>query len=221
MFKKVVPIIALLALSGCVSTKNIKITQEQIKQLNPNHVSLTAREKPDFAAMTAGKAMFALVGAVAMIAAGNEIVQENNIDDPAHYIQKQLAQEINQAYGFSIDHSAPKLVKTANEKKIASEFPESDLVLDVQTINWSFAYFPTDWDNYRVMYSAKVRLIETKTQNIIAEGFCSRVPEESETAPSHAELLSDNAARIKQELRIAADQCINEFKSNVLNIQTV
>lgn len=221
MFKKFVPMIALLVLSGCVSTKNIKITQEQIKQLNPNHVSLTTRNKPDFSAMTAGKAMFALIGAAAMIAAGNEIVQENDIDDPAHYIQKQLAQELKLAYGFNIDQAQPTLVNTTNGKKIASQFPESDLVLDVQTINWSFGYFPTDWDNYRVMYSAKVRLIETKTQNVIAEGFCYRVPEEDETAPSHDELLSNNAARIKQELKIAADQCINEFKSNVLNIQTV
>ena len=63
---------------------------------------------------------FALIGAAAMIAAGNEIVQENDIDDPAHYIQKQLAQELKLAYGFNIDQSQPTLVNTTNGKKIAS-----------------------------------------------------------------------------------------------------
>ena len=117
--------------------------------------------------MTAGKAMFALVGAAAMIAAGNEIVEENNIEDPASYIQSELAKELSKSYGFKINETDEKSVKTSKGSEIAKAFPESDLVLDVETINWSFAYFPTDWDNYRVIYSAKLRLIDTKSKSIV------------------------------------------------------
>lgn len=220
MKKVAILVTSFTILSGCVSTKNLQISQQTLKQLNPNNVALTTREKPNFSAITAGKAMFALVGAAAMIAAGNEIVEKNNIEDPASYIQSELAKELSKSYGFTINETNSKSVKTSNGAEIAKDFPESDLVLDVETINWSFAYFPTDWDNYRVIYSAKLRLIDTKSKSIIAEGFCARVPEEGETAPSHEELLANKAERLKQELKIAASNCIGEFKNKVLSIQS-
>ncbi|WP_448556127.1 hypothetical protein [Thalassotalea montiporae] len=214
--KKMIMLISVVTiLSGCVSTKNVRISQQDLKQLNPNNLALTKREKPDFAAMTAGKAMFALVGAAAMIAAGNDIVEENSIEDPASYIQGELAKELTKNYGFKLGKS--KNVTTSKSKKISEEFQGSDLVLDVETVNWSFVYYPSDWDNYRVIYSAKLRLFDTKTESVIAEGFCSRVPENIDTAPSHDELLDNNAALIKQELKIAANTCIDEFKTNVFS----
>ena len=217
--KKVVLLISLFAmLSACVSTKNIKISAVDIKQLNPNNLAITTRVKPDFAAMTAGKAMFAMLGAAAMIAAGNDIVKENEIDDPARYIQAELAKALNASYVFTLSDKAPVTVKTDKAAKITAAFPESDLVLDVETINWSFAYFPTDWDNYRVIYSVKLRLFNTKTNTIVAEGFCSRVPEEDASAPSYDELLVNKAAKLKEELKIAADQCIGELKAKVFSI---
>jgi hypothetical protein len=218
--KKVVLLIGLFAmLSGCVSTKNIKISEADFKLLNPNQLAMTTRDKPDFAAMTAGKAMFAMLGAAAMISAGNDIVKENDIDDPARYIQAELAKALNINYGFALSESAAVKVKTDKPAKITAAFADSDLVLDLETINWSFAYFPTDWDNYRVIYSVKLRLFNTKTNSIVAEGFCSRVPEEDDTAPSYEELLANKAERIKQELKIAADKCISELSANVFSIK--
>jgi hypothetical protein len=52
---------------------------------------VTTSDRPDFAAMTAGKAMFGMVGAFAMISAGNKVIRENNVEDPAHYIGSELA----------------------------------------------------------------------------------------------------------------------------------
>ncbi|KXI28290.1 YajG family lipoprotein [Paraglaciecola hydrolytica] len=217
--KKVVLLVGLFAmLSGCVSTKNIQISAADIKQLNPNNVAMTTRDKPDFAAMTAGKAMFAMLGAAAMIAAGNDLVKENQVEDPARYIQAELAKALNTSYGFELSEGSALKVNTDKPAKIATLFPESDLVLDLETINWSFAYFPTDWDNYRVIYSVKLRLFNTKTKSMVAEGFCARVPEEDTTAPSYDELVANKAERLKQELKIAADHCIGEFKSKFLSI---
>ncbi len=88
----------------------------------------------------------------------------------------------------------------------------------MQTINWSFGYFPTDWNSYRVMYSAKAQLLERSTGKVVAEGFCSRVPEATEDAPSHETLLADNAAVLKRELNLAADECIATLKATMLRI---
>ena len=61
----------------------------------------------------------------------------------------------------------------------------------VRTVNWSFAYFPTDWNSYRVIYSAKLRLTDTRNRKVLAEGFCARIPEKSDSAPGYEELLAD------------------------------
>jgi hypothetical protein len=108
------------------------------------------------------------------------------------------------------------LARSTNPAELARQYSGADLLLDVQTVNWGFAYFPTDWNNYRVIYSAKARLIDTKTRKVLAEGFCSRVPEKTDDAPSHEELLANQAARLKQELEAAADHCISEFRAKVL-----
>lgn len=210
-------IVGLSALAGCASTKTVSIDAQKLEQMNVTSVGLTKRDKPDFSALTADKAMFALAGALASIAAGNELIEENKVDDPAAYIRTKLVEGLVNKYGYSFGE--PTFVDSTKPAKITPAFSGQDLVLDIETINWSFGYFPTDWNNYRVMYSAKLRLIDTKSNKIIAEGFCARVPEQSDTAPSYDELLADEAAVIKSELKSAADQCIQEFKTKVFNLQ--
>jgi hypothetical protein len=78
-----------VVLSGCVSAPT--------KSLDPGstwqgkHVVISHYAKPDFTAMTAGKAAFGLFGAVAMINAGDELVTSENIEDPAIEISERLA----------------------------------------------------------------------------------------------------------------------------------
>jgi len=218
MFKITGSLFAVLLLSGCVSTKNVQMDRESIKMSKPGSIMTTQREKPDFAAMTAGKAAFALFGAMAMISAGNEIIEENAVDDPADFISKELAKHLSNSLILKMKNGDSKLIDSTDTSDIASSYSASDLVLDVQTINWSFVYFPTDWDSYRVIYSAKIRLIDTRNKSLIAEGFCSRVPEENESAPSYDDLLNKQAAGLKKELHEAAIHCISEFKNNVLKV---
>jgi hypothetical protein len=49
----------------------------------------------------------------------------------------------------------------------------------------------------------------------MAEGFCARTPEQTDDAPSHDELLENQAVRLKEELKLAADFCINAPKTKV------
>jgi hypothetical protein len=215
MNKFLILVIATLLTTGCVSTKNIPLKSESTASLKDSELSVSKREKPGFGAMTAGKAMFGAIGAAAMISAGNKIVNDNQIEDPANYIAEQLANHIASSYQAKITTEAP-LVKGSKPGDILKAKVNAPYLLDVQTINWSFAYFPSDWNNYRVIYSTKLRLINTKTKKIIAEGFCARVPEDSKTAPTYDQLLENKASRLKQELKISADHCVDELKKKVL-----
>lgn len=217
--KNIIPIIALIILSGCVSTKNIPLNQNNISKMDPSSILVTKRAKPDFTAMTAGKAGFGLLGAAAMVSSGNKIVKNNSIEDPAAYIGANLSAELTSKYGLKVNE-LNTLIKSRKAKEISKRYlkSNSDWILDIETINWSFGYFPSDWNNYRVIYTAKLRLIDSRDNSIVAEGFCSRVPKKDSSAPSHDELLDQNAARIKSELLAAADHCIKEFKTKVLKI---
>ena len=222
MFRRIVALSMLampLLLVGCVSTKNVKADVEMLRSDQPATVTVSARKKPDFVAMTAGTAAVGgLLGALAMIEAGNDIVEENGVQDPASYIGAELAKSMTQSLGVQLVENGGKLAESGKPGDLAKVYDNAHLLLDVQTINWSFTYFPTDWNNYRVVYSAKLRLVDTRTGKLRAEGFCARVPEKSDGAPSRDQLLADSAALLKNELKVAADYCIGQFRANVLGV---
>ena len=209
--------IALFSMAGCVSVNQIPMTPEAANGIKDKEVVTGTRKKPGFAAMTAGKAMFAMVGALAMISAGNEIVAKNDIQDPAGYISGKLGAALSAKYGTRV---STKTVEITDEdvQAISKSNPGVDLILDVRTINWSFAYFPTTWNKYHVLYSARLRLIDVKGARVVSEGFCSRVPEETPNSPTYEELLANNAQRLKKELKDDADYCVDDFKAEVLKL---
>src|SRR5258708_14328233 len=82
--KRRIPIALLFVfLGGCVSTRNATVGEERTHEWRGKSVALTVRPRADFVAMTAGKAAFALIGAVAMIKAGKAIVAKNGVEAQA------------------------------------------------------------------------------------------------------------------------------------------
>jgi len=206
------------ALSGCVSTKTVAVDHNVLAGFRGATIVVSQREKPTFAANTAGKAMFGLVGAAAAISSGKEIIRENDVADPAVYISQALLTDLVRDQGLSVKDGAA--TNTVDVAQLAKQYSGADLLIDVQTINWSYWYFPTNWSHYRVIYSAKLRLIDTKHAKLIADSFCARVPEETPDAPTREELLDNHAAGLKKQLAIAADFCVQEFRTKAL-LETV
>jgi hypothetical protein len=151
--------------------------------LQGRSIALTTRHRPDFAAMTAGKMMFGAIGAVAMIHAGNTIVDENGVEDPSVYIGQQLLQsEVSQNGGVSAP-AQTVVADTHDAAKLTHLYTGADFILDVQTVNWSFIYFPTNYTHYKVIYSAKLRIIDAHKGNLVAEGFCVRKGDDEKSHP--------------------------------------
>ena len=204
---------ALALLAGCVSVEHIPLAPGAAEALRGREAALVSRDRPDFGAMTAARvAIGGLIGAAVMMEAGNRVVADNNVQDPAHAIAQAIAAELKEAHQLRV---APGTISvdTDDAAKIAKENPAGDLLLDVRTINWGYSYFPTSWNRYRVFYSARLRLIDLKRAQVLAEGFCSRMPEETPTAPTGDELLANGAAVLKNELNTAAGFCIEHFRT--------
>jgi hypothetical protein len=165
--------------------------------------------------MTAGKAMFGLLGAAAMISAGNTIVVDNNIEDPAPFVADQLREAVENKYGMVTAAGTAPLVDTTDTLKLAALYAAGDFVLDVQTINWSFVYRP-NLTHYRVLYSVKVRLIEIHGAKLLAEAFCYRKDDDDKNPPTHEELLANQAALLKKRLHDHAAECAGELTNKLL-----
>jgi len=215
--KKIVATFSVLScglLASCVSTQDAPLANGKI--LQQKQTVTAKRETPSFAAMTPGKASFGMIGAAAMLSSGNGIVRDNNVEDPANWISKELAAGIQKKYGTRL--AGTRDVTDESPAAIAKACSDADYVLDVRTINWSFVYFPVNWGTYRVIYSAKLRLIDCKTGKVIAEGFHARIPEKSPQSPSYDDLVNRQASGLKRELQIGAAECLNYFKYNILKL---
>lgn len=215
-----------LALAGCVSVEHIPMNASTADSLKGREISLSERPKPDFGAMTAGRmaggALFGAIGGAvagsAMVSTGNEIVQQNNLADPAEHIASSLSGALSAKFGAKLN--APRTPLSTDEAAEAAKSASgSDLVLDVRTINWGFIYFPTSWSKYRVMYTARTRLIDAKKGQVLAEAGCAvPVADNADAAPTYEEMLADGAARLRKELAQAADHCAAEFASKMFSL---
>lgn len=208
-------LVAVLAsISGCTTLESRPISGKSVQDIQEQTVAYTTRPKPDFAAMTPGKAMFGLIGAAAMIAEGNQLVAENNLPDPANIISDSLLGELEG--GFGAKRAAAVKVSSEDVGEIATAAQgTARYVVDAQTIQWHVVYFPSDFTRYRLIYAARARLIDTQTKTVVAEGFCRRVPDNVANAPSYDALVARGAAVLKARLNAAGKECFNDIRAHM------
>jgi hypothetical protein len=205
-----------VVLSGCVSAPT--------KSLDPGstwqgkHVVVSHYAKPDFSAMTAGKAAFGLFGAVAMINAGNELVTSENIEDPAIEISERLANGLVEKRSAIMLPASPSVAADDSPSSLVKAYPGADVILDVKTINWMYAYYPSQWSKYHVIYAARVRLIDGKTGALVAQHLCKVDPTDPNNPPTNEALRTDHAALLKQSLHKAADTCVSDVEKQALRV---
>jgi hypothetical protein len=202
------------ALSGCVSAPTKPLPSST--NLQARTVVLSAYAKPDFVAMTPGKAMFGPIGVAGMVHAGNQLVRTDAIADPAIDLGHQLASELVAKDADTILPGATIVSANDNPASLVKTYPGADLIIDVKTINWSYAYYPTKWQTYHVNYAARVRLLNVSTGALLAQQLCKVDPTDPQHPPAGEALLADHGALLKQLLQHAGDSCVRNFEQQVL-----
>lgn len=206
-----------LALGACTTINNKQISPETSTQLQGKTVAVTSYKAPDFTAFTAGKAAFAILGAAAMISEGNEIVQQNNIEDPAIAIGKGLQEKLK-ASKNTVPVATPLAVTSDDLSGILSKNTDAQYIIDYQTLNWMFNYYPTDWSHYKVSYGGRLRLIDVATKAVVAESGCTAVQGDDKNPPTKDQLLDNNAQLLKSYLAKAASDCVDLLARDVLKL---
>jgi hypothetical protein len=170
-------------------------------------LAITRHKKADFAAMTAGKATFALLGGAAMVAAGNKIVEDNAIDDPADILETELAPAVAKHYGMTLKSGSGLLVDGSKPKEIVAVQADADYVLDLQSNVWMFAYYPADWNTYWIGYGLQVNLFD-KSGKQLAKMACYSDTNKHPKSPGKDAMLANGAQVIKDVSASLAWKCL-------------
>jgi hypothetical protein len=180
--------------------------------LNGKVLAVTRHKKADFSAMTAGKATFALLGGAAMIVAGNRIVEENEIADPADILEKELAPAVARHYGMTLKSGSGLLVDGHKPKEIVAVQPDADYVLDLQSNTWMFAYYPTDWNTYWIGYGVQASLLD-KSGKQLAKMACYSDTNKHPKSPGKDAMLANNAQVLKDVTASLGWSCLHRIAS--------
>jgi hypothetical protein len=210
-------VLAALVVSGCVSTANVTAKKGSLSQSAGLSLAVSERPLPAFADMKPSNAMFGAIGGLASVASGNELVKKNAVADPASEIASSLSDHLATAFKV-VPQSTTRIPVNTGDTKELSEVAKgkAELLLDVQTVNWSCVYLPLKWTRYRVIYSAKLRLIDVRKQEMMAEGFFVWKTPDGGTNPTYDELFENGAAGLRKQLDEARRAATDYFKVQIL-----
>lgn len=175
------------------------------------------RTPPQLVDLTPGRGAFAMIGAFAAISAGAKVVSENGIENPANDVAREVAIAYAAAHGYRVADTPLVIddgnLEQAKKTALGSLAPGAHYVVDSDVASMNLTYFSGDWAHYRLLYSGRLRIIQTAGNRVVSEGRCSLKPKKTPDAPSHDALLENQAAMLKQLIRSSADQCGAEMKA--------
>jgi hypothetical protein len=210
-------LLCVVFLAGCVSTKTAQIESSKAAALHGKAVAITDRPRAGLFAMTRGYGLLGAVGAGVMIAHGENIIKDNDIQDPAPQINHALVLAAQSKYGI-VPVSTPAVhVDTTDVAQLAQAAGGVDILFDVQETARQFRYRPLS-AGYIVDSAFKFRIIDVHGHTLIAEGFCFQSTKDDPARPSDDDLLANGAAMLKQTFDAQRDKCRSQFEAQVLNI---
>ncbi|UAW98212.1 hypothetical protein KEM63_15805 [Halopseudomonas nanhaiensis] len=201
-------------ISGCSGVQTKGLTADDSLALKDKSVAVARyADLPDFAAQTAVNVQFGMIGYATAVSNGNAIIRNQKIADPALTIAQRLGEGLRGQHNVTISEPANLVMHKSSVGDIVKAYGDHDFILDVKTVGWRSIYFPSDWNNYKVIYAAHARLIDAKTSKVVSEGVCTHMPEYTDTdsAPSY-EALEDGTG-LRAALAGSIDYCVADIRT--------
>jgi hypothetical protein len=202
----------------------VKPSDDAMSALKGTHITVVTYGKSPFTAMTYGKAMLgglggavggAIGGGIAL-SEGNKIIRDNDVPDPAVAIAAKLSPLLATRLSASgVDTITDHDPDANSEKVLVGIASGKGAVLDVQTLWWEFIYFPLDWSHYHILYSARARLLDAASGQVIAQAPCKFDTENDTPRPDYDTMLADKAAKLKAMLAEAETACTASMEKDL------
>ncbi|HEX4859820.1 MAG TPA: hypothetical protein VFV07_01200 [Rhizomicrobium sp.] len=178
-------------------------------------LTIVVQKKATFVATTSGRAAFALLGALASMSAGDQLVKDNDIADPSVMIADGLASDLASRFKTAPPTTIHDFDSDA-EADIAKAAGGKGLALYVETTGWGFGYYAFKWGRYHVGFSMHARLIDAATGAVIAQAPCKHAFNDEDHAPDYDAMMADQAAFIKKTFADGASACVAELEGKML-----
>lgn len=216
MLNKLLLMTLLSTLAGCASIKDVPVDVGYIKQTAPSSIAQTNRVRSDFLVMKPGTSLLGVFGYSVAKNIGDPIVTSNKIADPSEAIAAEVTALLSKQYGLRVHEREQQIVSSSEPSVIAEQYQGTDLVVDVDTYVWSIHHLSGDATHYALHYTAKLKIVDTRENTLVAEGFCASLPSDEDEKKSYAVLVGNGAEGLKQEIAAAVSLCVDDFKQNVL-----
>jgi hypothetical protein len=204
------------AVVGCASIPTQSVSNQSMAAWKGKTVAFTSRPRPSMVMMTAGKGALGLIGVAAGVSAGNALVKEDKIPDPAPVVADELLQIAEKQYGVVPAGLAPPAVDTRNVAELAKAGKGADLLFDVESLGQGINYYPTDWSHYWLMSGLILRVVDVHTGNVVGEAVCRQNSQHQPNPPNKKELLANEGQLLKSMIAAQSDACRDEFAEHVL-----
>lgn len=196
----------------------VSLSQDDAAALHGKTAAVTLHNPPPFIASTAGKASFAMIGAFAMMKAGNDFVKDNGIEDPAVQLRLQLGELLQNHYGLQMRPVDGTPSKDKKPEKIAKAHADVDYVLSVRNMGWQHMYYTADWNSYWLSHVAYVQLIETKSGRVVLQSGCGLSTLDSPVKPTLPQIRANGGKMVKDILAAARWSCVRQLSTNILKL---
>ena len=164
--------------------------------------------------MTPGKAAFGVAGTMAMLGAGEQIVKENLITEPAGALSRDLARVVADRTS-GVVREAPAPATALKPEEIAKGAAGARYVVDVTTLGWNYLYQPLKWTSFNANYAARLQVIDATSGKLLLKDTCAWPKKEQAEFVGQEELLANQASELKRQIMKATLVCRSQFLSKM------
>ncbi len=218
-------IVCMLTLSGtflagsCTSTAPSRLTSTQRAAIEGKSILVQQPAPSQFALISSSSTVAGALDPIAAGAnagkaskAGNAIVEQDHLVDPATVIGPALLAEFVSRYGMK-SISGTGLPATAGS---TSPHGGADYVLSVEVSSWSTMYLLSSLNHYGVMLVAKAKLVDGANAHVQREARCFIRPRNQANAPTFIELMENDGIRLRVEADFATQACVEALKASLV-----
>jgi len=207
--KKMLIIVSLTAiLTACTGTYSTKIDTNLAQTLRGKSLIVTSSKIPMLHVVKS----FIFNGDP--IDNGNQLIKKYNLMNPATMITNKVSNKLSNTFSMRVQHPV-KFEDYDSIEFLANKYKKNDYVLDIRTSSWGVGFDLQKKGNHRVVYSSTLFLIDTKTEEVVAESLCTINTPQSKTHP-YNQYIANNALLLKQEINSITQHCISEFEKQFL-----
>ena len=143
-------------------------------------------------------------GAIAVPSQGAEAA------DPARTVQDRFVSSLGFEMGLTNLRPLDDVSPTDRLDDLGKAFGHG-FVLDFRTLRWGLSYDPQLWTRYRVVYSARARLVHASDASLAWQGVCDASEREAVSGTTMGELMATDAALLRDKLDDAARVCSEDL----------